>query len=85
MINKSRGGSFANRTNATTVIWFVVSVPVLSEQMTVVQPSVSTEGSFRMMALRFTIFLVPSAKQRVMTAGNPSGIAATPRATAILR
>ena len=27
-------------------IWLVVSVPVLSEQMTVVQPSVSTDGSF---------------------------------------
>lgn len=30
----------------TTLIWLVVSVPVLSEQMTVVQPSVSTDGSF---------------------------------------
>ena len=29
-----------------TDIWLVVRVPVLSEQMTVVQPSVSTEGSF---------------------------------------
>lgn len=29
-----------------TDIWLVVSVPVLSEQMTVVQPSVSTDGSF---------------------------------------
>jgi len=29
-----------------TDIWFVVSVPVLSEQMTVVQPRVSTDGSF---------------------------------------
>lgn len=27
-------------------IWLVVRVPVLSEQMTVVQPSVSTDGSF---------------------------------------
>ena len=27
-------------------IWLVVSVPVLSEQMTVVQPRVSTDGSF---------------------------------------
>ncbi len=30
----------------TQDIWFVVRVPVLSEQMTVVQPRVSTEGSF---------------------------------------
>ena len=29
-----------------TDIWLVVNVPVLSEQMTVVQPSVSTDGSF---------------------------------------
>lgn len=27
-----------------TLIWLVVSVPVLSEQITVVQPSVSTDG-----------------------------------------
>ena len=30
----------------TQDIWLVVSVPVLSEQMTVVQPRVSTDGSF---------------------------------------
>lgn len=35
----------------------VVRVPVLSEQMTVVQPSVSTLGSFRTIAFRFAIFL----------------------------
>lgn len=27
-----------------TLIWLVVSVPVLSEQITVVQPNVSTDG-----------------------------------------
>lgn len=31
----------------TALIWLVVRVPVLSEQMTVVQPRVSTEGSDR--------------------------------------
>jgi len=70
---------------ATTAIWLVVRVPVLSEQMTVVQPSVSTEGSLRTMALRLTILRVPRARQSVMTAGRPSGMAATPSATAILR
>jgi hypothetical protein len=35
----------------------VVSVPVLSEQITVVQPSVSTLGSFLTIAFRFAIFL----------------------------
>ena len=46
-------------TSWTTLIWLVVRVPVLSEQMTVVQPRVSTEGSFRTIALRFAIFLQP--------------------------
>ena len=44
-------------TISTADIWLVVSVPVLSEQMTVVHPSVSTLGSFRTIALRFAIFL----------------------------
>jgi hypothetical protein len=43
--------------SCTTLIWLVVRVPVLSEQMTVVQPSVSTDGSFLTIALRFAIFL----------------------------
>eukprot|EP00967_Tisochrysis_lutea_P014984 scaffold16864_cov27-Tisochrysis_lutea.AAC.4 len=30
-----------------TAIWLVVRVPVLSEQMTAVVPSVSTEGRYR--------------------------------------
>ena len=104
-----------------TDIWLVVSVPVLSEQMTVVQPSVSTLGSVRTIAFCFAIFLllhsrkrcqmpgiaksfrcpiscslamsakqlvtclVPSARQVVTTAGRPSGMAATARATAILK
>jgi hypothetical protein len=37
------------------------------------------------MAFFFAIFLVPSARQVVMTAGKPSGIAATASATAILK
>jgi hypothetical protein len=32
--------------SCTTDIWLVVRVPVLSLQMTVVHPSVSTDGSF---------------------------------------
>jgi len=44
-------------TSWTADIWLVVRVPVLSEQMTVVQPSVSTLGSFRTIAFRFAIFL----------------------------
>mmetsp|Transcript_2323 Transcript_2323/g.8261 ORF Transcript_2323/g.8261 Transcript_2323/m.8261 type:complete len:250 (-) Transcript_2323:145-894(-) len=68
-----------------TDIWLVVRVPVLSEQMTVVQPRVSTEGSERTIALFFAIFMVPRARHVVTTAGRPSGIAATARATAILK
>ena len=37
----------AATSNTVTVIWFWVSVPVLSEQMTVTEPRVSTAGSWR--------------------------------------
>jgi len=60
-----------------TLIWFVVRVPVLSEQMTLVLPRVSTLGRFRTMAFFWAIFLVPRARHAVMTAANPSGMAAT--------
>jgi hypothetical protein len=36
----------------TTDIWLVVSVPVLSEQITVVQPSVSTDGKLAPQAMQ---------------------------------
>lgn len=68
-----------------TLIWLVVSVPVLSEQITVVHPRVSTEGSVRTMALCLAIWRVPRARHVVTTAGRPSGMAATARATAILK
>ncbi len=50
----------------------------------VVQPSVSTLGSLRTMAFFFAMVRVPSARHVVMTAGRPSGMAATASATAIL-
>ena len=68
-----------------TTILLVVRVPVLSEQMMVVQPSVSTLISLLTKALCLIILLVPSARQVVITAGSPSGIAATAKATAILK
>ena len=74
-----------NNANFWTVILFVVRVPVLSEQITVVQPRVSTLGSLRTIAFFFAIYLVPSARHVVITAGNPSGIAATASAIAILK
>ena len=64
-------------------IWLVVKVPVLSEQITEVQPKVSTDGRERTMEFFLAIRLVPKARQVVMTAGRPSGIAATAKATAI--
>lgn len=42
-----------------TDIWLVVRVPVLSEQITDVHPSVSTEGSDLTIAFFFAILLVP--------------------------
>jgi len=63
----------------------VVSVPVLSEHMTEVQPRVSTEGRDLTIAFFLAIRRVPKAKQVVMTAGKPSGMAATAKATAILK
>lgn len=63
----------------------MVSVPVLSEQMTEVQPRVSTDGRDLTMAFFLAIRRVPKAKQVVITAGKPSGMAATAKATAILK
>jgi len=68
-----------------TVILLVVRVPVLSEQMTVVQPRVSTLISLLTIDLCLAILLVPRARQVVITAGSPSGMAATAKATAILK
>lgn len=77
--------SLSNITNYFTVILLVVNVPVLSEHITVVHPNVSTLINFLTIALCLAILLVPNAKQVVITAGNPSGIAATANATAILK
>ncbi len=60
-----------------TVISFFVSVPVLSVQMTVVDPSVSTVGSLRTSAWRFTMRCTPTASEIVTTAGSASGTTAT--------
>ncbi len=67
-----------------TVISFCVNVPVLSEQITVAEPSVSTEDSLRMSACRLTISRMPSAREIVTTAGSPSGTAAIARLIAIM-
>lgn len=45
-----------------TDIMFVVKVPVLSVQITVVQPNVSTEGKDLTIAFKRAILFVPRAK-----------------------
>ena len=66
------------------VISLRVRVPVLSEQMTVTEPRVSTAGSLRVMALRRTICCTPNARVMVMMAGRPSGMAATAKPMAAI-
>ena len=61
----------------TTIISMSVSVPVLSEQMRATEPSVSTAGRRRTMALRAAIRWTPIASVMVMRAGKPSGIIET--------
>ena len=62
-----------------------MSVPVLSVQITVAEPSVSTAASLRMMAPRLAMRCMPRASVMVVIAGSPSGIAATARLTASRR
>ena len=54
-----------------------VSVPVLSLQITVVEPSVSTEGRCRTSALRFAMRCVAMASDSVTVGSRPSGTFAT--------
>merc|ERR1719309_540130 len=83
--NSSKLDSSLNVNILQMDIMLVVRVPVLSEQMTEVQPRVSTDGKDRTMAFFAAILRVPRARQVVMTAGRPSGMAATAKATAILK
>jgi len=53
----------------------------LSEQITVVLPSVSTAGILRMIARRVAMRATPIASMMVTAAGSPSGIAETASAT----
>ena len=64
-------------TTSCTVISFFVSVPVLSEQITVIDPNVSTAGMPLIIAFSSAISLTPMDKIIVKTAGSPSGIIAT--------
>ena len=78
-------GIFSVQAVSTTVILFWVRVPVLSEQMISVQPSVSTADILRMTAPRFDILVTPIESSMVTTAASPSGIAATARLMAMIK
>ena len=60
-----------------TVIWFAVSVPVLSVQMAVVEPSVSTLESFFTSTLRLAIRCAATDSAIVSVGSSPSGTLAT--------
>ena len=60
----------------------MVSVPVLSVQITVALPSVSTAGSRRIRTWRAAMRWTPIASAMVTIAGSPSGTAATASDTA---
>ena len=63
----------------------MVNVPVLSEAIISVEPSVSTAGNLRTMAFFLDKTCVPSARTIVTMAGKPYGIAATARATDVIK
>ena len=67
----------AGVSTATTIISLRVNVPVLSVQITEIEPIASIAGSRRTMAWRRAMAWAPRASVIVITAGNPSGIAAT--------
>ena len=69
-------------TTVRTVISFRVSVPVLSVQIVVVEPRVSTAESLRTITLRPAMRCVPSDSTIVVIAVRPSGTAATASETA---
>ncbi len=67
-----------------TVISFNVRVPVLSEQIIVVAPSVSIAFIFLTIAFLRASAWTPIARVRVTIIGIPSGIAETPSATEVI-
>ena len=66
------------------VIWFWVSVPVLSVQITVVAPIVSQACILRTRLLVAIILRMLYAKLRVTLIGKPSGTATTTTVMAII-
>ena len=69
---------------STTVIWFIVSVPVLSELIADVDPSVSTDTSSLTMAFSPASSLAPAERITCRTVGSAVGIAAIASAIAVM-
>jgi hypothetical protein len=67
---------------SSTDILFSVNVPVLSVQMKVVEPSVSTDSSLRTSACRAALRCAPIASASVTVGSKPSGTRATVTPTA---
>src|SRR3954465_12636394 len=70
---------------STAVIWFMVKVPVLSELMAEVKPSVSTDGRSFTMAFRWARSRLPRDRITCVTVGSASGIAAIASETALTK
>src|SRR6478752_8039884 len=71
--------------SSTAVIWLSVSVPVLSELIADVEPSVSVERRRFMIAFAFASICVPYERIVVTTAGRPVGIAEMANAIAAVK
>ena len=71
--------------SSTAVIWLSVSVPVLSELIAEVEPSVSVERSRFMIAFAFASICVPCERTVVTTAGSPVGMAEIAKAIAAVK
>ena len=73
-----RGSCSSSSTHTfATAILFWVSVPVLSVQITVTEPRVSTEVSVFISAFRFAMRWLPMASASVTVGSKPSGMSAT--------
>jgi hypothetical protein len=71
--------------SSTAVIWLSVSVPVLSELIADVDPSVSAERNRFTIAFAAASIRVPSERIAVTTAGRPVGIAEMANAIAAVK
>ena len=79
MVYRSTGSS-----TSTTVIWFIVSVPVLSELIADVDPSVSTDTSSLTIAFSPASSFAPAERITCRTVGSAVGIAAMASAIAVM-